>query len=128
MSHTSHTTGKIAHLESLYKQLQNPELYVCIRILKSNYDQIGTDTSIQPELLLRDNIRHFKTRESRNSEKEYLNQCLAKDISTNRDLVSEIQQQLKIYDSVSNQSGGKRRIRKTKRRRVKKRSTLRKSK
>ena len=112
------STGKekIQHLESLYNQLQNPELYTCIRILKSNYDQFGTDTSIDSDILLKNNINYFKTNDARISETKHLNECLGQiDINNNKELVDEIQKQLGIYNSILNQSGGKTRKRKTQR-------------
>lgn len=107
------STGKeqIQYLESLYKQSNDSKLYTCIRILKSNYDQIGTDTSIKSDTLLHDNIQHFKTNDTRNFEIKHLTECLGRiDNNNNRDLVVEIQKQLGIYKSVLNQSGGKLRI------------------
>jgi hypothetical protein len=118
----SSVTGKekIQDLETLYKQLQNPELYVCVRILKSNYDQIGTDTSIKPQILLTDNIRHFKSNDARISEIKHLTQCLSLDTSKNEDLALEIEKQLGIYKSVFTIQGGKTQKRKTRKRKYKK--------
>ena len=113
---TSTGKEKIQHLESLYNQLQNPELYTCIRILKSNYDQFGTDTSIDSDILLKNNINHFKTNDARISETKHLTQCVsALKTTKNKELVVEIEKQLEIYNSILNRSRGKTRKRKTQR-------------
>lgn len=115
MSNTSYTTGKekIAHLESL---TNDSKLYTCVRILKSNYDQIGTNTSIKPQILLENNIRHFKSNDARISEIKHLTQCLTQiDQVNNKDLVDEIKKQLGIYNSVSTIQGEKTPKRKTQR-------------
>ena len=112
---TSPGKQKIQHLESLYNQLQNPELYTCIRILKSNYDQFGMDTAIPSSKLMIGNIRHFKTDDARISETKHLTQCLsALKTTKNKELVVEIEKQLGIYNSVLNRSRGKTRKRKYK--------------
>lgn len=117
---TSPGKEKIQDLETLYKQLQNPELYVCVRILKSNYDQFGVNTAIPLSELIDGNIHHFKTNDARISEIKHLTQCLSLDTSKNEDLAIEIKKQLEIYKSVSTIQGGKTQKRKTRKRKYKK--------
>jgi hypothetical protein len=102
---SSPTTGKqqIEYIGSLYARINKPEWYQCIRILKSNYDQFGVDTSISLTKLLVGNIKHFKTRESRQHDFRVLQTCHKQLRGSNRDvtaLAKEIMKQMRQYQNV----------------------------